>query len=144
MTPFIEIGDSMERSCRILVVEDTETHVLLAKAVLEKFPVEVRIAGNYDQAVDSYRHFCPDLVFMDLQLPAKSGYEITYEMRRLEQEGQKPHVPIVAVTAYLLGDAHEKCKKAGMDDCVSKPLSINLCQGIFDRYIPQWGLKASK
>lgn len=119
-----------------MVVEDTESHMLLAKAALERFGIVPFCAGNYDEAIDYFRHNTLDLILMDLQLPAKSGYEITYEIRRLEHEGQKPHTPIVAVTAFMLDDASERCRKAGMDDCVSKPLSIQLCQYIFEQHLP--------
>lgn len=123
--------------CRIMVVEDTESHMLLAKAALERFGIVPTIAINHDEAIEHFRHNTLDLILMDLQLPAKSGYEITYEIRRLEHEGQKPRTPIVAVTAFMLDDAVERCRKAGMDDCVSKPLSLQLCQYIFEKYLPE-------
>lgn len=123
--------------CNIMVVEDTESHVLLAKAALEKFGIRPYTARNYDEAVAIFRQTPLDLVLMDLQLPAKSGYEITYELRRLEHEGQKPRTKIVAVTAFMMDDAAEKCKKAGMDGCVAKPLTVPLCQEIFAKYLPE-------
>lgn len=119
-----------------MVVEDTESHMLLAKAALERFGIVPLCAGNYDEAIEHFRHNTLDLILMDLQLPAKSGYEITYEIRRLEHEGQKPRTPIVAVTAFMLEDAAERCRKAGMDDCVSKPLSVQLCHYLFEQYLP--------
>ena len=122
--------------CRVLVVEDTESHVLLARAALERFGIIPQTAGNYDEAIAQFRQFQPELILMDLQLPAKSGYEITYEIRRLEHEGQKPRTPIIAVTAFMLDDAAERCRKAGMDDCEPKPLSVQLCQYIFEKYLP--------
>lgn len=128
--------------CRVLVVEDTESHVLLARAALERFGITPKTAGNYDEAIAQFRQFQPELILMDLQLPAKSGYEITYEIRRLEHEGQKPRTPIVAVTAFMLDDAAERCRKAGMDDCVSKPLSVQLCQYIFEKYLPHKQIKS--
>jgi CheY-like chemotaxis protein len=115
--------------------------MLLAKAALERFGIVPISAVNYDEAVEYFRHNKIDLILMDLQLPAKSGYEITYEIRRIEHEGQKPHTPIVAVTAFMLDDAAERCRKAGMDDCVAKPLNIQLCQYIFDQYLPDKNIK---
>lgn len=130
-------------ACRILVVEDTESHVLLAKAALERFGIVPFTARNYDEAIEIFRKEGLDLILMDLQLPAKSGYEITYEIRRLEHEGRMPRTPIVAVTAFMMDDATERCRKAGMDDCVSKPLSVQLCNYIFERHLPQYAVKAA-
>lgn len=133
----VETATSLETGpCRILVVEDTESHVLLAKATLERFGITPFTARNYNEAIEIFRNEPLDLILMDLQLPAKSGYEITYEIRRLEHEGQKPRTPIVAVTAFMIDDATERCRKAGMDDCVSKPLSVQLCTYLFEQYLP--------
>ncbi|MGB1539778.1 MAG: response regulator [Rickettsiales bacterium] len=126
---------------RILVVEDTESHVLLAKGVLEKFGITPFTANNYEEAIAVFRQQPLDLILMDLQMPAKSGYEITYEIRRIEHEGQKPRTPIVAVTAFMMDDAYEKCLKAGMDDCVAKPLSVPLCEDMFARFLSEKKLK---
>lgn len=128
--------------CRVMVVEDTESHMLLAKAALERFGINPVSAVNHNEAIEKFRTNKFDLILMDLQLPAKSGYEITYEIRRLEHEGQKPRTPIIAVTAFMLDDAAERCRKAGMDDCVSKPLSVQLCQYIFDEYLPDKHISA--
>lgn len=130
-----------ESPVKILVIEDTESHMLLAQATLERFGIVPYIAQNYEEAIEYFRHTPLDLILMDLQMPAKSGYEITYEIRRLEHEGQKPHIPIVAITAYMLDDAADKCRKAGMDGCVSKPISIPLCQKIFDDFFPEKNIK---
>lgn len=127
--------------CNILVVEDTESHVLLAKAVLEKFGVVPFTANNYEQAIARFNESPLDLILMDLQMPAKSGFEITYEIRRLEHETNKKRTPIVAVTAFMVGDATDKCKKAGMDECVPKPLNVPLCKLIFSRFLPDKNLK---
>lgn len=127
----------MSGTCKILVVEDTETHVLLAKATLEMFGITPLIAGNYIEALEYFSKESFDLILMDLQLPAKSGYEITYEIRRLEHEEQRPRTPIVAITAFMMDDAMEKCNKAGMDGCVSKPINIKLCENLFLRFLPE-------
>lgn len=127
----------MSGTCKILVVEDTETHVLLAKATLEMFGITPLVAGNYIEALEYFSKESFDLILMDLQLPAKSGYEITYEIRRLEHEEQRPRTPIVAITAFMMDDAMEKCNKAGMDGCVSKPINIKLCENLFLRFLPE-------
>ncbi|MCH2546169.1 MAG: response regulator [Alphaproteobacteria bacterium] len=142
MSDFSATNTQDTSKVRVMVVEDTESHMLLAHAALERFGITPIAAVNYNEAIEYITHNSCDLILMDLQLPAKSGYEITYEIRRLEHEGQKPRTPIVAVTAFMLDDAAERCRNAGMDDCVSKPLSIPLCQQIFDKYLPEANLKA--
>lgn len=122
--------------CKVLVVEDTESHVLLAQATMERFGIVPLTARNYDEAIACFEKTPLDLILMDLQLPAKSGYEITYELRRLEYENNRPRTPIIAVTAFMVGDAESRCQKAGMDGCVSKPLSVALCAELFAKYLP--------
>ncbi len=129
------IDPSPYNGCRVLVVEDTGSHQRLAEAVLGRLGMQSMIASNSDEAIAYFREHKPDLILMDLQMPAKSGYEITYEIRRLEHEGQRPRTPIVALTSYVTDDAPKRCAKAGTDDCVSKPLSIELCQDMAARHI---------
>jgi len=64
-----------------------------------------------------------DVVFMDCQMPDMNGYEATVEIRRREGPGRR--VPIIALTAEAIAGCHEQCMEAGMDDFITKPITLN-------------------
>lgn len=105
----------------ILVAEDNAVNLLLAKSILANLMPGAKIveAENGILAVECYRNENPDLVFMDVRMPEKNGYEATKEIRALEKE---KHIPIIALTAGTAKGDKEKCLEAGMDDYISKPL----------------------
>jgi CheY-like chemotaxis protein len=75
-----------------------------------------------------------DLILMDCQMPVLDGYDATREIRSLERPDQ--HIPIVALTAHAMQGDDLKCKAAGMDEHLTKPLDRQRLQLILERYLP--------
>ena len=69
-------------------------------------------------------------------MPEMNGYEATKAIRALEQKTGKARTPIIAVTAHTLRGDEERCLEAGMDDYLSKPISV---QRLTDTFI-KWGI----
>jgi len=120
---------------RILVAEDNAINQRLAERLLERLGFEVRIAGDGAEAVECLRNDGYDLVLMDVQMPRLDGLEATRRIRRLEDEGAHPRVPIVAMTANAMAGDREACLAAGMDDYLSKPLRSRDLQATLARWL---------
>jgi len=102
---------------RILVCEDSELNQRLVKALLKGKGLEVDIASNGEIAISFLKRNTYDLIFMDVQMPVKNGYETTEIIRnQLELS-----TPIVALTANFMAAERQKCRQVGMDDYLAKP-----------------------
>jgi two-component system, sensor histidine kinase and response regulator len=105
---------------KILVVEDNHLNQKMINTYLIRQGHTVELAGNGLEAIEVLKSRTYDLIFMDVQMPVMDGLEATRKIR--EQEGQKIHTPIIAMTAYALQGDNQRCLEAGMDDYISKPL----------------------
>ncbi|WP_411705178.1 aerobic respiration two-component sensor histidine kinase ArcB [Edaphovirga cremea] len=105
----------------VLLVEDIELNVIVARSVLEKLGNSVDVAMNGHDALAMFDPDEYDLVLLDIQLPDMTGLDIARQVR--EQYAGKALPRLVALTANVLKDKKEYLD-AGMDDVLSKPLSV--------------------
>ena len=118
----------------ILLAEDNPFNQKVARLMLEKLGCRVDIAATGKEAVSLFTAHSYDLLLMDCQMPEMDGYEATAEIRDLEAEGQG-HVPIIAMTAHALTGARKQCLEAGMDDYLSKPVTLDILQTALRRWL---------
>jgi DNA-binding response OmpR family regulator len=104
---------------RVLVVEDSATILLLLKTRLEMAGYEVVTAANGAAALESVRDEQPDLVVMDVMLPAKSGMEVLAEMR-----GSGDETPVIVCTAHRDEADRSGAMAAGANDYILKPIDF--------------------
>ena len=90
---------------KILIVEDDEKSLYLARFILQKQGYEVIEAGDGLEAVDKAFKETPDLILMDLQLPKLDGHEAT---RRIKADEKSNKIPVVALTACAMKGDREK------------------------------------
>lgn len=107
---------------RVLVVEDVKLNQLLMKTLLEEYRCEMEIAANGKIAIEKLKTKTFDIIFMDLQMPEMNGFEATEYIRK----NVSKDVPIIALTADVTTTDLEKCKAAGMNDYISKPIDDKL------------------
>ena len=105
----------------VLLVEDIELNVIVARSVLEKLGNSVDVAMTGKDALEMFTPGEYDLVLLDIQLPDMTGLDISRELTRKYHADDLP--PLVALTANVLKDKKEYLE-AGMDDVLSKPLSV--------------------
>ncbi len=104
------------RGVYILLVEDNEINILVAKTFLERWGADIDVAMNGQEAIDRVDINRHRLILMDLHMPVMDGYEATKRLRE-----KNITLPIVALTASLPKEVENKVKGIGFDDIVVKP-----------------------
>ncbi|MFP1878958.1 aerobic respiration two-component sensor histidine kinase ArcB [Lonsdalea quercina] len=115
----------------VLLVEDIELNVVVARSVLEKLGSSVEVAMTGQEALAMFDPDEFDLVLLDIQLPDMTGLDVARELRA--RYGQQTLPPLVALTANVLKDKKDYLD-AGMDDVLSKPLAVPALTAIIKQY----------
>ena len=121
---------------KILLVEDNELNIEIARFLLEDAGAAVFVAMDGSQAVTSYLDKDAgafDVVLMDLMMPVMDGYEAT---RKIRSSGRKDAqtIPIFATTACVSEEAKTECVQAGMNEFLEKPLDMNKVIAMIARF----------
>jgi signal transduction histidine kinase/CheY-like chemotaxis protein len=105
----------------ILVAEDNAVNQMLMTRLLHKRGHRVTVVADGNAAVRAVGEQDFDVVLMDVQMPELDGLQATQAIRRQEAETPR-HVPIVALTAHAMQSDQDRCRAAGMDDYLTKPI----------------------
>jgi CheY-like chemotaxis protein len=100
----------------ILLVEDNEVNILVARTFLERWGAQIDVALNGQESLDMVDESKHKLVLMDMHMPVMDGYDATRKMR---EKGLR--LPIVALTASLPKEVEDRVKGMGIDDIIVKP-----------------------
>lgn len=122
---------------RVLLVEDNEINIEVAKELLSVVGIQVETAMDGKLAVDAVMEKEPgyfDLIFMDIQMPVMNGYEASKAIRASGREDLEK-IPIVAMTADAFADDIRKSEEAGMNDHISKPVDIERLEEALRKWI---------
>lgn len=109
---------------RVLVADDSEVNREVADAALRRFGIVARFVNDGVQAVSAAEREPFDLILMDGSMPGLDGFDAARAIRAREAETGRPRVPIVALTAHVVGSAANAWREAGMDDVVYKPFTL--------------------
>ncbi len=121
------------RDLKVLVVDDNALNREIFFDLINSYKnnVEVEMADDGKMALLKVKQSKYDIILMDIQMPIMDGYEATRQIRKLKSS--KSNIPIIAMTAHVLDGVAEKCNKAGMNDCVSKPINLTILNQIIKK-----------
>ncbi len=116
-------SDLITGHLNILVVEDTYFNQMLLEELLKKNikDLSITVAENGKIAIDKLQKDAFDIILMDVKMPVMNGFEATRLIRKMEDEKLR-NIPIIAVTANAVQDQLDKCKAAGMNNYITKPI----------------------
>jgi PAS domain S-box-containing protein len=112
---------NIENPITVLLVEDEEINYIFIKEVFDGQPVKLIYASNGIEAIELCKlHAEIDIILMDIKMPLMNGYEATHQIKQF-----RPHVPIIALTAYAMKEDKEKILSEGLTDYLSKPVKTS-------------------
>ena len=109
---------------RVLVADDAEVNREVAGAALARLGITASFVVDGREAVDAVAKDTFDIVLMDGSMPVLDGFDASREIRAAEAATGRPRVPIVALTAHVIGTAADAWKTAGMDGVLHKPFTL--------------------
>lgn len=127
--------ERLNKDIRILVVEDNKINQQVVLKILERLGYKADIADNGFLALEAVQNKPYDLVFMDMEMPEMDGVEATEKIKRLRDLPADP--TIVAMTANATTEDKNRCFKAGMQDFVSKPITLNSTQSVLLKWFTE-------
>jgi CheY-like chemotaxis protein len=123
----------------VLVAEDNPTNQRVAALLLNRLGYRAEVVADGQEAVDAVARVPYDAVLMDCQMPRMDGFEAA---RRIRETETASRVPIIAMTAGARATHREECLAAGMDDYVSKPVTLEALDEVLTRWMPGGGERA--
>jgi len=116
----------------VLVVEDNEMNMKLVRTLLGIGKYQVLEATDAETGIDLAQKHKPDLILMDLQLPAMDGLRAT---QLIKTNPDIQHIPVVALTSYAMQGDEEKARQAGCVGYMSKPIDTRNFLKVLSNYL---------
>jgi PAS domain S-box-containing protein len=133
--PPVESGKNEALRARVLVAEDNLGNQKVIRRFLEKLGHECEVVSDGHESVSAVQSARFDLVLMDCQMPEMDGYEAARKIRDFEKQSGREPVPIVALTANALSGDDLRCRTAGMDAYLCKPVTLNQLGQVIRRWV---------
>jgi PAS domain S-box-containing protein len=121
----LDIFNRNDDSLKVLVVEDEPMNQKVISQMLRLRNYSIEIANDGIEALEKSLAVKFDLILMDLKMPQMDGFEASKLIREHEQTSNLNPVPIIAITANALESERQKCFEVGMNEFLSKPISLS-------------------
>ena len=122
-------------AARILIAEDNPVNREVAGEALRQLGCQVDLADDGQQAIAGWEAARYDMILMDCHMPNMDGIEAARIIRRREAADSRARTPILALTANARGEDYERCIASGMDDYLTKPLTLDELRAALDRWV---------
>ncbi len=133
----MRFGKRYTFDAKVLLVEDQQANIAIALAMFKILGVSCDVAKNGVEAIEKCQQQPYDLIFMDCHMPVMDGFTASASLRELEEKASLPRKLIIAMTAGFGQDYDTKCAKAGMDDMLSKPYTLDQLLKILLKYLSE-------
>ncbi|EXJ15897.1 EAL domain-containing protein [Imhoffiella purpurea] len=120
----LDLGNLEPLGIKVLVADDNAINQDLVMAMLAALGCESRAVFDGQAVIDACAAESFDAVLMDCKMPMMDGYEAARRLRLREHGGNGRRLPIIALTAHAMEGDQERCQAAGMDDYLTKPVSL--------------------
>ena len=120
---------------KILVVDDMEVNLLVAKSLLKITEMEVMTCMSGAECLELVQQHCYDIILLDHMMPEMDGIETLRRMKKLENSRCK-NTPVIALTANAIVGVRERYLEAGFDDYLSKPVEGKELEDMIRKYLP--------
>ena len=132
----VDPSGSKTDDTRLLVVDDDVLNRLIVTEMLKKLGYLADASVNGKEALNQLKKDTYSLVFMDCLMPEMDGYETTRRIRTLKNgETTYEHIPVIALTAKAMEGDKERCLEAGMDDYLTKPVSLKSLKKVLEKHL---------
>lgn len=125
------------RQSPVLVIEDHPTNQAMMAWRLQQLGLPHVLVSDGQQALDRLASERFDLVITDCRMPVLDGFAFTRLLREREGRQGQARMPVLALTASVLDDDARRCREAGMDEVLAKPLSLATLRAALMRWLPQ-------
>jgi len=126
---------------KYLIVDDIDINLIIAEEAVKYYGGEVHTASSGQEAIKLVKESDYDIIFMDHMMPIMDGVDATHEIRKMG--GKYKNIPIVALTANVVGDVEKMFLESGMNDFITKPFEQKEIELILKKWLPKekWMLK---
>ena len=122
---------------KLLIAEDNVVNQLVVTNMISAKDYEVVIAENGKKAVECFLAHRPAAILMDLSMPEMDGLEATRRIRKIEEERGLQSTPIIAATAHVLEEDRDRCRLAGMNDFLPKPIRKPQLEQTLEKWVDE-------
>lgn len=119
-------NDASFAGFRVLVVEDNPVALKIMQNLCEQAHLQFDAVDNAEEALLLYQQTAYHLLITDIGLPGMSGHSLSKKIRQLEKKNQHPPMPIIGLTAHLPTEDNQKHIQAGMNELITKPITLHL------------------
>ena len=121
---------------RVLVVDDNEMNLLVAKKLLRETKIQVDLAKSGRECLDLTKQHYYHVIFMDHMMPERDGVETLHRLR-MQENGLCREIPVIALTANVMAGADQLYRDKGFQGYLAKPISGSLMEAILLKFLPK-------